>query len=51
MKQNAKAIPEENDFRARIDKYRRANGAGDKANLMLNYGYACLESQCLRAIN
>ncbi|MCM1987488.1 CRISPR-associated endonuclease Cas1 [Methanococcoides seepicolus] len=47
----AKAIPEEYDFRARTDNYRRANGAGDKVNVMLNYGYALLESECLRAIN
>ncbi|WP_135604826.1 CRISPR-associated endonuclease Cas1 [Methanococcoides sp. NM1] len=47
----AKAMPDEYDFRARTDNYRRANGAGDKVNVMLNYGYALLESECLRAIN
>jgi len=47
----AKAIPDKYDFRARTDNYRRANGAGDKVNVMLNYGYALLESECLRAIN
>ncbi|NPE30342.1 CRISPR-associated endonuclease Cas1 [Methanococcoides sp. SA1] len=47
----AKAIPEEYDFKARTDNYRRANGAGDRVNVMLNYGYALLESECLRAIN
>ncbi|WP_440952218.1 CRISPR-associated endonuclease Cas1 [Methanococcoides sp. FTZ1] len=47
----AKAIPEEYDFRSRINQYRRATGAGDKVNVMLNYGYALLESECLRAIN
>jgi CRISPR-associated protein Cas1 len=46
-----KAVPEEYDFKARTDNYRRANGAGDKVNVMLNYGYALLESECLRAIN
>jgi len=47
----AKAVPEEYDFRSRIDQYRRATGAGDRVNVMLNYGYALLESECLRAIN
>ena len=47
----SKAIPENYDFCARIDQYRRATGAGDKANVMLNYGYALLEAECLRAIN
>ncbi|NPE29829.1 CRISPR-associated endonuclease Cas1 [Methanococcoides sp. SA1] len=47
----AKAIPEEYDFKSRTDNYRRANGSGDKVNVMLNYGYALLESECLRAIN
>jgi len=46
-----KAIPEEYDFCARVDQYRRATGAGDKVNVMLNYGYALLEAECLRAIN
>ena len=47
----SKAIPKDYDFCARIDRYRRAMGAGDKANVMLNYGYALLEAECLRAIN
>jgi CRISPR-associated protein Cas1 len=47
----SKAIPDEYDFKARTDNYRRANGAGDKTNVMLNYGYALLESECLRTIN
>ncbi|WP_445475709.1 CRISPR-associated endonuclease Cas1 [Methanococcoides methylutens] len=47
----AKAVPEKYDFRSRIDQYRRATGAGDKTNVMLNYGYALLEAECLRAIN
>ncbi|SDG05323.1 CRISPR-associated protein, Cas1 family [Methanolobus vulcani] len=46
-----KAIPGEYDFCSRIDQYRRATGAGDKVNVMLNYGYALLEAECLRAIN
>jgi CRISPR-associated protein Cas1 len=46
-----KAIPDEYDFCSRIDQYRRATGAGDKVNVMLNYGYALLEAECLRAIN
>jgi CRISPR-associated protein Cas1 len=46
-----KAIPQEYDFCARVDQYRRATGAGDKVNVMLNYGYALLEAECLRAIN
>jgi CRISPR-associated protein Cas1 len=46
-----KAIPEEYDFCSRIDQYRRATGAGDKVNVMLNYGYALLEAEFLRAIN
>ncbi len=46
-----KAIPEEYDFCSRIDQYRRQTGAGDKVNVMLNYGYALLEAECLRAIN
>lgn len=46
-----KVIPIEYDFKARIDKYRRPMGAGDKTNVMLNYGYSLLESECLRIIN
>ncbi|AFV22383.1 CRISPR-associated protein, Cas1 family [Methanolobus psychrophilus R15] len=47
----AKAVPVEYDFCSRSDQYRRATGAGDKVNVMLNYGYALLEAECLRAIN
>lgn len=47
----SKAVPVEYDFCSRIDQYRRATGAGDKVNVMLNYGYALLEAECLRAIN
>ena len=34
-----------------IDQYRRPVSAGDMVNVMLNYGYALLEAECLRAIN
>jgi len=47
----AKAIPTDYDFCARSDQYRRPIAAGDKVNVMLNYGYALLEAECLRAIN
>ncbi len=40
-----KTIPEDYDFKSRIDQYRRATGAGDKTNVMLNYGYSLLESE------
>lgn len=47
----AKAVPEKYDFESRIDSSRRATGAGDMVNAMLNYGYALLEAEGLRAIN
>ncbi|WP_462273301.1 CRISPR-associated endonuclease Cas1 [Methanohalophilus sp.] len=47
----AKAIPSDYDFCARSDQYRRPIAAGDKVNVMLNYGYSLLEAECLRAIN
>lgn len=47
----AKAIPADYDFCARSDQYRRPIAAGDKVNVMLNYGYSLLEAECLRAIN
>ncbi len=47
----SKAIPEKYDFCSRIDQYRRPVSAGDMVNVMLNYGYALLEAECLRAIN
>jgi len=47
----AKVVFVEYDFCSRSDQYRRATGAGDKVNVMLNYGYALLEAECLRAIN
>lgn len=46
-----KAIPDKYDFCSRIDQYRKATEAGDKVNVMFNYGYALLEAECLRAIN
>jgi CRISPR-associated protein Cas1 len=47
----SKAIPDKYDFESRIDSSRRATGAGDMVNAMLNYGYALLEAEGLRAIN
>jgi len=47
----AKAVSVEYDFCLRSDQYRGAIGAGDMVNAMLNYGYALLEAECLRAIN
>jgi CRISPR-associated protein Cas1 len=47
----SKDIPKKYDFCSRIDQYRRPMGSGDMVNTMLNYGYALLESECLRAIN
>ncbi|WMW22919.1 CRISPR-associated endonuclease Cas1 [Methanolobus mangrovi] len=47
----SKAIPEKYDYESRIDSSRRPNGAGDMVNTMLNYGYALLEAEALRAIN
>ncbi|WP_292372616.1 CRISPR-associated endonuclease Cas1 [Methanosarcina sp. UBA411] len=47
----SKAIPEKYEFCSRIDQYRRPMGSGDMMNTMLNYGYALLEAECLRAIN
>lgn len=47
----SKVVPDKYDFCSRIDQYRRPVAAGDMANVMLNYGYALLEAECLRAIN
>jgi CRISPR-associated protein Cas1 len=47
----SKTIPEKYDYESRIDSSRRPNGAGDIVNTMLNYGYALLEAEALRAIN
>ncbi|UGV39822.1 CRISPR-associated endonuclease Cas1 [Methanococcoides orientis] len=46
-----KVIPEKCDFKSRLNQSGRAIGAGDMVNAMLNYGYALLEAECLRAIN
>lgn len=48
--QLAKIIPEKLEFDGR-KTVNRPFGAGDYVNCMLNYGYAILESECLRAIN
>ena len=50
-KEFGKSIPSKYEFGSRIDDYRRPVNAGDKVNVMLNYGYALLEAECLRAIN
>ncbi|WP_135609406.1 CRISPR-associated endonuclease Cas1 [Methanococcoides sp. AM1] len=47
----SKAIPEKYNLESRINQSGRAIGAGDMVNAMLNYGYALLEAECLRAIN
>lgn len=47
----SKVIPEKYDYESRVDQSRRATGAGDMVNTMLNYGYALLEAECLRTIN
>lgn len=49
-KQIIKAIPEKYEFDKRQYKD-TPYGASDQINCMLNYGYAILESECLRAIN
>lgn len=49
-RQLIKVFPEKYEF----DKRQYSDtpyGAGDKINCMLNYGYAILEAECLRAIN
>jgi CRISPR-associated protein Cas1 len=47
-----KFIPEKYEFDDRTGRYKtRPSGAGDMVNVMLNYGYALLESECMRAIN
>lgn len=45
-----KLFPEKYEFETRKKAGRRW-GAGDQINCMLNYGYAILEAECLRAIN
>jgi CRISPR/Cas system-associated endonuclease Cas1 len=39
-----KAIPEEYDFCARIAQYKNAAGAGNKTNVLINYGQALLKA-------
>lgn len=47
-----KLIPEKYEFDDRTGRYKtRPSGAGDMVNVMLNYGYALLEAECMRAIN
>ncbi len=48
--QLAKIIPKKLEFDGR-KTVNKPFGAGDYVNCMLNYGYAILESECLRAIN
>jgi CRISP-associated protein Cas1 len=50
--QYQKAIPELLEFSSRcVGRTNRPMGASDTVNCMLNYGYALLEAECLRAIN
>src|SRR3989344_2471607 len=45
-----KVLPKKYEFETR--EYRKKPwGAGDMVNCMLNYGYAILEAECMRAIN
>ena len=46
----SKIIPKKFEFEGR-NTVDRPFGAGDYINCMLNYGYAILEAECLRAIN
>jgi CRISP-associated protein Cas1 len=47
-----KIIPKQIEFASRGGgRANRPMGASDTVNCMLNYGYALLESECLRAIN
>jgi len=45
-----KIVPDKYEFVAR-KHYNSPRGAGDIINCMLNYGYAILEAECMRAIN
>ncbi len=45
-----KVIPEKHEFESRRYQH-RPWGASDTVNVMLNYGYAVLEAECMRAIN
>ena len=50
--QYQKVIPEQLEFTSRcVGRTNRPIGASDTVNCMLNYGYALLEAECLRAIN
>jgi CRISPR-associated protein Cas1 len=50
--QYQKVIPEQLEFTSRcVGRTNRPMGASDTVNCMLNYGYALLEAECLRAIN
>jgi CRISP-associated protein Cas1 len=50
--QYQKVIPESYEFTSRcVGRTNRPMGASDTFNCMLNYGYALLEAECLRAIN
>ncbi|MEK6909339.1 MAG: CRISPR-associated endonuclease Cas1 [Nanoarchaeota archaeon] len=49
-KEIRKTIPESYEFDRR-EYAKKPYGASDKINCMLNYGYAILEAECLRAIN
>lgn len=50
--QYQKAIPAALEFTSRcVGRTNRPMGASDTVNCMLNYGYALLEAECLRAIN
>lgn len=43
-------VPENYEFESR-EYQKRPWGAGDAINCMLNYGYALLEAECMKAIN
>ena len=45
-----KIFPEKYEFETR-EYQKRPRGAGDVINCLLNYGYAILEAECLKAIN
>jgi len=50
--QTQKVIPDNFEFTSRcVGRTKRPIGACDPVNCMLNYGYALLEAECLRAIN
>jgi CRISP-associated protein Cas1 len=49
--QFAKAVPKKHEFEFRKNFTTNMMGSSDEVNTMLNYGYALLEAECLRAIN